>query len=100
MVEALPSRPRFITAVAVRIAMGVACLLAAPAGQSPLILQIVGGIALAAGIGLLAVGRTRLDRLIAWWKTCPVWVVRVGCLIGILVGGLIVSATGLLPRSS
>jgi hypothetical protein len=56
-----------ITAVLVRLAMGVLLLLTAPEALHPHVFQVLGLIAIVAAVALPFVGNERLGRMIAWW---------------------------------
>ena len=55
-------------AVLVRLVFGVALLLAAPGSRYPLVLNLLGWLALAAAVGLAIMGRARLRRFIGWFE--------------------------------
>lgn len=56
-----------VFAVGIRLALGVAMLIAAPAAPYPLAFTVVGWIAIAAAIVGAALGRRRLQRFAQWW---------------------------------
>lgn len=75
-IRGMESRTRFGVAIGARAVMGVLFLLAAPACRQPLVVQIVGWIALVAAVGILLMGRNRLDRFLAWWLERPLGFLR------------------------
>lgn len=65
------SRPRFWFAVLFRLLMGALLLIAADELRFSFAMKVLGGITLAAGIGVLVMGRERLDRMVNWWLARP-----------------------------
>ncbi len=86
------SESRFIAAVGIRMVMGVICLLAAPASRMPVVVQVIGIIAIVAAASALLVGRERLDRLIDWWLERPPIIVRMSAAFAAGFGILMVFA--------
>ena len=80
--------------IAVRLLFGLALIVAAPESRFELIFQIIGGIAIVAGIGLVFIGRDRLTRLVAWWfellnpPVIRVWLLFAGAFAGFLIYGV------------
>ena len=83
---------RFIAAVGIRMVMGVICLSAAPASRMPVVVQVIGIIAIAAAAVALLVGLERLNRLIDWWLGRPPIVVRMSAAFAAGFGILLVFA--------
>ena len=83
---------RFIAAVGIRMVMGVICLSAAPASRMPVVVQVIGIIAIAAAAVALLVGLERLNRLIEWWLGRPPIVVRMSAAFAAGFGVLLVFA--------
>ena len=83
---------RFIAAVGIRMVMGVICLSAAPASRMPVVVQVIGIIAIAAAAVALLVGLERLNRLIDWWLERPPIVVRMSAAFAAGFGILLVFA--------
>ena len=83
---------RFIAAVGIRMVMGVICLSAAPASRMPVVVQVIGIIAIAAAAVALLVGLERLNRLIDWWLGRPPIVVRMSAAFAAGFGVLLVFA--------
>lgn len=83
---------RFRIAILVRLILGVALLIAAPYCRWPLVVQLIGMIAILAAVVILACGQKRLDTLIAWWVTRPPAVMRVSALFALGFGALLVYA--------
>ena len=56
-----------VFAVGIRLALGLALLVAAPAARYPLAFTVVGWIAIAAAVAGAGLGRRRLQRFTQWW---------------------------------
>ena len=61
------ARARFAAAIVVRLAVGVLLWFAADELRFPLVMRAIAVIAVVAVIGILVMGRERLDRLVEWW---------------------------------
>ena len=83
---------RFIAAVGIRMVMGVICLSAAPASRMPVVVQVIGIIAIAAAAVALLVGLERLNRLVEWWLGRPSIIVRMSAAFAAGFGVLLVFA--------
>ncbi len=81
---------RFWFAVGIRLALGVVFLIVAPDCRAPMVVRAVGGVAIAAALGMLALGRARLDRFIEWWLGRPLTHVRLWATGAIAFGALLV----------
>lgn len=83
----------YVFAIIVRLILGLAALVAAPASLHPLFLQIVGGLALLAAAVLLIIGRPRFARLIEWARSFSPGLLRLSLLFGMLFGVALVWVT-------
>lgn len=86
----LPTHTRLRVAVGVRIVMGVVFIVAAPSCRFPWVIYAVGVLTLVAGIVLIPIGATRLERIIQRISQQPAWLVRLCCAGGIAFGAFIV----------
>ena len=78
-------------AVIVRLVLGAALIIVAPASQFPIVFQALGVIAIVAAIALLLMGRERMRRVIAWFSerfSAPI--IRLWLLFGVAFGGFLV----------
>jgi len=78
-------------AVVVRLVLGSALIIVAPASLFPIVFQALGVIAIVAAIALVLMGRKRVRRFIAWWSerfSAPM--VRLWLLFGMAFGGFLV----------
>ncbi len=58
---------RWLFALGIRLALGTACLVAAPECRHPQLVEALGWFALVAAAGILVIGPRRLDALVRWW---------------------------------
>ena len=78
-------------AVIVRLVMGSALIIVAPASQFPVVFQALGVIAIVAAIVLALMGRERMRRFLAWFSarfSAPI--IRLWLLFGVTFGGFLV----------
>jgi len=64
-------------AAAFRIVLGIALLYAAPVSNMPELIRILGIVILAAGLVLPFIGLTRFHRIVDWWCSQGLTVIRV-----------------------
>lgn len=86
-------RPRFLFAIIVRIVFGAILLAEAPNLRFPLVMQIIGGISIAAAIGILLIGQERIDRFVAWWMRMSDNVLRAWSVAVLAFGAFLVYVT-------
>ena len=78
-------------AVVVRLLLGAALIIVAPASLFPVAFQVLGAIAIIAAVGLVVMGRERIRRLIAWWtEKMSAPMIRLWLLFGMAFGGFLV----------
>ena len=78
-------------AVIVRLVMGSALIIVAPASRFPIVFQALGVIAIVAAIALVLMGRERIRRLLAWFsERFSASIIRLWLLFGVAFGGLLV----------
>ena len=81
----------------IRLALGAALLVAAPASRAPLYLQVLGGVALLSGAITPFFGVARFEAILQWWRERPAWAVRLSSVFALLFGLSLVWAV--LPAS-
>lgn len=86
------------TAAAIRLLLGFALWFAAPASRAPLLLQILGVVAIAAAVALPLLGIDRFKSLLGWWEGLASTHQRLWSLVAVAVGAAILWA--LLPAAS
>ena len=81
-------------AVLVRLALGLALIISAPASRFPSVFLILGWVAIAAGVAAAFLGRDRLRRFVNWWverfspPTIRLWVLFAMAFGGFLIYGV------------
>ncbi len=85
-------------AAGIRLVFGLALWFAAPASRAPLLLQVLGVLALVAAVVLPFLGVERFKRLIDWWTALSPNAMRFNSLFAVAVGAAILWA--LLPVAS
>ena len=93
VVQSFGGPVRFWVAVVVRILIGIALIVVAPACQFPVTVRILGGITIIAGFVILVAGQQRLDATIAWWLAGDAKV-RASGLFAIAMGILFIYVAG------
>ena len=78
-------------AVIVRLSLGIALIIAAPASPFPVVFQVLGAIAILAAVALALMGRGPVRKIIAWFsEQISAAVIRVWLLFGIAFGGFLI----------
>ena len=90
MFGVMDSRTRFAFAIITRLALGGLLWWLADELRHPHIMRVLAVIAVAAALGLLVMGRERLDRLVDWWLSRADGVLRVSALFAAAFGGFLV----------
>ena len=84
-------RTRFWIAIIVRVVLGIVLLAVAPGCRLPMLVRIIGVIAIVAALCVLILGRARLDAFIRWWLLRPA-LIRVSAIFAVAFGALLVYA--------
>lgn len=79
-------RTRWLTAFLTRLVLGFVLIYAADSLRHPLVAEILGIIALVAGVVILLAGQSRLDRLITWYLGFSLGFIRFQMVFVILFG--------------
>jgi len=96
VVRAFMNKPGLIyLAVAVRLALGVLLILAAPASLFPMVFRVIGAIAIIAALALIFMGRVRIIKLVEWFVRMPPAAIRAWLIFGFAFGAFLVYGTGL-----
>jgi len=86
MFTTMDSQTRFVLAIVIRLAMGALLWWLADELRHPHVMRILAIIAVVAAVGVLVMGRSRLDKLIDWWLSKPDRVLRVSALFAATFG--------------
>ena len=76
---------------AIRVGLGGILVLAAEGSRHPRVVAGLGLFLIAAGVLVLILGRERIDRWIAWWRTRPVRVVRLSSGVTLAFGLVLIA---------
>jgi hypothetical protein len=93
LLNSMPLRGRYVAAVVVRLVLGLLFLWLADELRYPVVMRILGGLSIAAAIGILLMGREWLDRMIDWWMARGDGVLRIGMLFAMLFGAFLIHAS-------
>lgn len=88
--EAMTSRSRFLAAIVLRLGVGAVLWYAADQLRFPHVTRILAVVAFAAAVGVLIMGRERLDKLVTWWLTRSDALLRVSTVFAGLFGAFLV----------
>lgn len=89
--SAMDQRWGIYVAVLVRLALGAALIVAAPASPFPVVFQAFGWIAIAAAVVLALLGRERTrEFIVEWFRRFAETTIRVWLLFGIAFGGFLI----------
>ena len=85
-------------AAAIRLVLGLALWFAAPVSRAPLLLQVLGVVAIVAAVVLPLMGVERFKAMVSWWVDLSPAAQRVWSLVAVAFGAVILWA--LLPAAS
>jgi hypothetical protein len=94
-VEKFSGAGGYVTAIIIRIGLGVAAWLGAPASLYPLFLQVIAVLSLAAAVALLFMGIDRYRQIIGWVRGFGPSLLRTWLLFGMLFGVALIWVTGI-----
>ena len=84
------SQLRFILAIAIRVVMGALLWWLADDLRHPQVMRIITAIAIFAAVGILIMGRGRLDKLVEWWLSLSDGLLRLSALFAGAFGAYLV----------
>ena len=84
------SQLRFILAIAIRFVMGALLWWLADDLRHPQVMRIIAAIAIFAAVGILIMGRGRLDKLVEWWLSLSDGLLRLSALFAGAFGAYLV----------
>lgn len=85
-------------AATIRLVLGAALFIAAPASRAPLAFRALGAAAFAVGALTPFIGVERFDALLEWWAALHPWTARTWSACAAALGGAI--AYGIIPRDA
>jgi hypothetical protein len=83
------SRTGFWLAVSLRLCFGLALWFAAPDTRLPLVLRLLGALAIVSAASLPVIGFERFERILAWWTGLPPNAMRLWSLVAVGIGGVV-----------
>ena len=86
----MDSQLRFILAIAIRVVMGALLWWLADDLRHPQVMRIIAAIAIFAAVGILIMGRGRLDKLVVWWLSLSDGLLRLSALFAGVFGAYFV----------
>ena len=86
----MDSQLRFILAIAIRVVMGALLWWLADDLRHPQVMRIIAAIAIFAAVGILIMGRGRLDKLVEWWLSLSDGLLRLSALFAGAFGAYLV----------
>jgi hypothetical protein len=85
-------------AAAIRLLLGAALFVAAPASRAPLAFRALGAAVFVAGVLTPCIGVERFDALLEWWAALSPWTARTWSACAAALGSAI--AYGIIPRDA
>lgn len=86
----MDSQLRFVLAIAIRVFMGALLWWLAEDLRHTPVMRVLAAIAIFAAVGILIMGRERLDKLVNWWLSRSDGLLRVSALFAALFGAYLV----------
>lgn len=86
----MDSQLRFVLAIAIRVFMGALLWWLAEDLRHTPVMRVLAAIAIFAAVGILIMGRERLDKLVNWWLSLSDGLLRVSALFAALFGAYLV----------
>lgn len=80
------SKSAFWFAATLRLILGMALWVVAPASRAPFALQVIAVISIVTGISLPLMGFSRYEALLIWWQQQTSLFVRTWCLVAMAFG--------------
>ena len=79
-------------AVIMRLLLGAALIIAAPQSRFPVVVEVLGWIAIVAAVAILFMGRNRMKKFIAWFQRMTSTMTRVWLVFGFAFGVFLIYA--------
>jgi uncharacterized protein YjeT (DUF2065 family) len=93
LMNSFAGQKRFLFAIIIRIVLGAILLAEATNLKFPFAMKIIGAISIVAAIGILLIGRGRLDRIIDYWMRKPDNFLRSWSVFAIVFGAFFIYVT-------
>ncbi len=82
----MDGQTRFVLAIVIRLAVGALLWWLADELRHPHVMRVLAVIAVVAAVGVVIIGRERLDKLIDWWLSKSDGLLRVSALFAAVFG--------------
>jgi len=90
VLERTTSQTRFLAGIILRLGLGALLWIIADALRFPQLMRILAAISIIAAVGILIMGRERLDRLVDWWLARSDGLLRLSTFFAAAFGGFLV----------
>jgi uncharacterized membrane protein YqgA involved in biofilm formation len=88
--RSMSSQARFVAAILLRLGLGAFIWIIADELKFPHVMRIIAAISIFAAVGILIMGRERLNQLVEWWLARSDGVLRMSTFFAALFGGFLV----------
>ncbi len=88
------SKTGFWLAVLLRLCFGLALWFAAPDTRLPVVLRVLGALAIVSAASLPLIGFERFERVLAWWTGLPPFAMRLWSLVAVTIGSIVLWSLG------
>ena len=76
-------------AISVRLILGLHLIAIAPFSKFPIVLKLLGYLAIIAAIAIPIIGRERIDKLLKWFEQSPHYIIRLWLMLGLAFVGFL-----------
>lgn len=90
VLERTTSQTRFLAAIILRLGLGALLWIVADALRFSQLMRILAAISIIAAVGILIMGRERLNRLVDWWLARSDGLLRLSTFFAAAFGGFLV----------
>jgi hypothetical protein len=88
--NSMTSQTRFLVAIIVRLGLGALVWIIADSLRFPQLMRIIAAISIFAAVGVLIMGRERLDKLVDWWLARSDGLLRFSTALAAAFGGFLI----------
>lgn len=88
--SSMTSQTRFLVAIIVRLGLGALVWIIADSLRFPQLMRIIAAISIFAAVGILIMGRERLDKLVDWWLARSDGLLRFSTALVAAFGGFLI----------
>ena len=88
--RSMTSQARFLAAIILRLGMGALIWIIADELRFPYVMRVIAAISIIAAVGILIMGRERLNKLVDWWLARSDGLLRLSTAFAALFGGFLI----------